>query len=296
MFGSRFRGIAGGIAAFSGLVGPPAVLATILAALYLRFGDVEALRRILAGIACSAVGLLIATVFRMMTPLFKRRDIVGLVLLAAVFVAIALLRLPLPAVLLVGIPLSIAITMLVRKRVCNMNSDGNPIWTLAGTFGVTSLFAVGGGNAAVPEMHRVAVDVQHWMTERQFADVFAISQMSPGPNVLIVTLIGYFVAGVTGALVATLAMCGPTAILAYFVNRLLARSSHSRWPAIIQAALVPLSIGLMSASGFILARSSDRTVVAALMTAITAWLAFATELNPLWLLLAGGLLGFAGLV
>jgi chromate transporter len=116
VFGSRFRGIAGGIAAFAGLVGPPAVLATILAALYLRFGDVDALRRILAGVACAAVGLLIATVFRMMTPLVKRRDAVGLVLLVAVFVAIGLLRLPLPAVLLVAIPLSIAITMLMQRR------------------------------------------------------------------------------------------------------------------------------------------------------------------------------------
>ena len=74
------------------------------------------------------------------------------------------------------------------------------------------------------------------MTDKQFADVFAISQMSPGPNVLIVTLIGYSVAGVAGALAATLAMCGPTAVVAYYVSRLLARSTQSRWPAIIQAA------------------------------------------------------------
>src|SRR6202163_1058593 len=117
-----------------------------------------------------------------------------------------------------------------------MNSDANPIWTLAWTFGLMSLFAVGGANSAGPEMHRVAVDVQHWMTDKQFADIFAISQMSPGPNVLIVTLVGYSVAGVAGALVATLAMCGPTAVLAYYVSRFLTRSSHSRWPAIIQAA------------------------------------------------------------
>jgi chromate transporter len=177
-----------------------------------------------------------------------------------------------------------------------MNSDSNPIWTLAWTFGLMSLFAVGGGNAAIPEMQRVAVDVHHWMTDRQFADMFAISQMSPGPNVLIVTLIGYSVAGVVGALTATLAMCCPTAIFAYFVSRLLSRSSHSRWPAIVQAALVPLSIGLMSARGLILALTSDRTVTAALITVATAWLAFATRLNPFWMLLAGGCLGFAGLV
>ena len=177
-----------------------------------------------------------------------------------------------------------------------MNSDTNPILSLALTFGVMSLFAVGGANAAIPEMHRIAVDVQHWLTDKQFADIYAISQLSPGPNVLIVTLIGYSVAGVAGALVATLAMCGPTAILAYYVSRLLTRSSQSRWPAIIQAALVPLSIGLMVASGLILALTSDRTWVAALVTAVSAVLAFATRLNPLWLLLAGGCLGFAGVI
>jgi chromate transporter len=177
-----------------------------------------------------------------------------------------------------------------------MNSGPNPILTLAWTFGLMSLFAVGGANSAIPEMHRVAVDVQHWMTDKQFADAFAISQMSPGPNVLIVTLIGYSVAGVVGALVATLAMCAPTAILAYYVSRFLARSSHSRWPAIIQAALVPLSIGLMGASGLILALTSDRSWLAGLITAVAAVLAFATRLNPVWLLLAGGVLGFAGVI
>jgi chromate transporter len=134
------------------------------------------------------------------------------------------------------------------------------------------------------------------MTDRQFADVFAISQLSPGPNVLIVTLIGYTVAGVAGALAATLAMCGPTAILAYYVSRLLQRSSHSRWPAIIQAALVPLSIGLMAASGLILARTSDQSWIGALITVTAAALAFATRLNPIWMLVAGGILGFAGVI
>jgi chromate transporter len=175
-------------------------------------------------------------------------------------------------------------------------NETSPVWTLVWTFALMSLFAVGGANSAVPEMHRVAVDVHHWMTDKQFADVFAISQLSPGPNVLIVTLIGYSVAGVFGALAATLAMCGPTALLAYFVSGLMARSSHSRWPGIIQAALVPLSIGLMGASALILALASDQSLMAALITIIAAVLAFSTRLNPFWMLAAGGLLGFAGVV
>jgi chromate transporter len=177
-----------------------------------------------------------------------------------------------------------------------MNSDNDSVWALVWTFGLMSLFAVGGANAAIPEMHRVAVEVQHWMSDKQFSDVFAISQLSPGPNVLIVTLIGYSVAGISGALAATLAMCVPTAVLAYGVSRLLRRPTQSRWPSIIQGALVPLSIGLMGASGLVLALTSDRTLAAGFVTVAAAALAFATRLNPLWLLLAGGILGFAGLI
>ncbi|GAC1628496.1 MAG: chromate transporter [Bradyrhizobium sp.] len=117
VFGSRFRGIPGAIAAFTGLVGPPMVLVTTLAALYAHFGEIDALRRILAGVSCAAVGLLISAALRMMMPLIKRRDLIGLVMLAAVFTAIGLLRLPLPSVLLVAIPVSIAITYLLRRRV-----------------------------------------------------------------------------------------------------------------------------------------------------------------------------------
>jgi chromate transporter len=116
VFGSRFRGIAGGFAAFAGLVGPPVVIVTILGVLYARFGEIDALRRILAGVSCAAVGLLISVVFRMMMPLLGKRDVVALAVMAAVFVAIGVLQLPLPAVLLVAIPLSVGIVVAMRRR------------------------------------------------------------------------------------------------------------------------------------------------------------------------------------
>jgi chromate transporter len=116
VFGSRFGGIPGGIAAFAGLVGPPMVLVMILAVLYAHFGQLEVLRHILAGISCGAVGLLIAVVVKMLMPLLKRRDVVGLILMVAVFVAIGLMRWPLQAVLLVAVPISLGITFLMRRR------------------------------------------------------------------------------------------------------------------------------------------------------------------------------------
>ena len=167
---------------------------------------------------------------------------------------------------------------------------------MAWTFGLMSLLAIGGANSTIPEMHRIAVEVRHWMTDAQFADMFAISQLSPGPNVLIVTLIGYHVAGIAGALVATFAMCGPSAVFAYFVSNMLTRSSQSAWPGILQAARVPISIGLMCASGLVLTLASDRTWIAAVLTIGAAVVAFMTRLNPLWVLVVGGLLGFAGIV
>lgn len=116
VFGARFRGVPGAIAAFAGLLGPPVVIVTILAILYARFGDIEALRRTLAGVSCAAVGLLFAVIFRMMLPLLKKREPVSLALLIAVFVAVGVMRWPLPTVLLVSIPVSIGLTILMRRR------------------------------------------------------------------------------------------------------------------------------------------------------------------------------------
>ena len=112
-----------------------------------------------------------------------------------------------------------------------MKADGGTLLLLAGYFALMSLFAIGGANSAVPEMHRFAVDVQHWLTDQQFSDTFALAQLTPGPNVIIVTLIGYHVAGLAGALVATLAMCGPTCVFAYFAGRASERFKGSTWHA-----------------------------------------------------------------
>ncbi|NVN87455.1 MAG: chromate transporter [Rhodopseudomonas sp.] len=115
VFGSRFRGIPGAIAAFVGLLGPPVVIVTILAALYARYGEFDALRRALAGVSCVAVGLLFAVIFKMLMPLVRKRDPIALVLLAGVFVAVGLLRQPMPVVLAVAIPVSIGLAFARRR-------------------------------------------------------------------------------------------------------------------------------------------------------------------------------------
>jgi chromate transporter len=177
-----------------------------------------------------------------------------------------------------------------------MNKPLDTLLTLAVQFAILSLFAVGGAMAVIPEMHRQAVEVSHWMTERQFADLFAIAQAAPGPNIIIVTLIGYQAAGIAGALVATAAMCGPACVLTFYVARVFDRFRHARWRIVIQAGLVPVSVGLFAAGAFIIARSADRSLVALAITLSVAVVSYFTRVNPLWLFAAAGVLGYLGLV
>lgn len=177
-----------------------------------------------------------------------------------------------------------------------MKADFDILSTLGVQFAIMSLLALGGANAVVPEMHRQAVEMRGWMNEREFADMFAISQAAPGPNVMLVTLIGYHVAGFAGAVVTTFAMCGPTAILAQFLGRTWDRFKDAQWRVVVQAGLVPISVGLVGASAIVLTRAADHNWVAGIITVATAITAYGTRWNPLWLIGIAGLLGFSGLV
>jgi chromate transporter len=177
-----------------------------------------------------------------------------------------------------------------------MTSGIGTLLTLAGYFALLSLFAIGGANAALPEMHRLAVEVMHWMNDQQFANMYAIAQVTPGPNVIIVTLIGYHVAGLLGALVATLAMCGPTCVFAFFVGHVWDRFKDAPWRMAIQAALVPVSIGLIGASAVVVTRAATHSSVTAAITAAAALVTYSIRLNPLWVFAAAALLGLVGII
>jgi len=177
-----------------------------------------------------------------------------------------------------------------------MKADGGVLLTLAGYFALMSLFAVGGANSAIPEMHRLAVSVQHWMTDQQFSDSFALAQLTPGPNVIIVTLIGYHVAGFVGALVTTFAMCGPTCLFAFFVGRASERFRGSSWHGVLSRALVPVTIGLTASSATVIATTSGYGWQGALITLGTALTAFFVRVHPLWAFAVAALLGVSGLI
>jgi chromate transporter len=174
--------------------------------------------------------------------------------------------------------------------------DNSPITAFAMQALIVSLIAVGGVNAVLPELHRQVVDNHHWLTDKQFADLFAIASAAPGPNMLVITLIGWHLGGFMGAILSTLALCTPTCILTYGVALTWEKFKNAPWRIAIQAGLVPVTVGLIAATAYLLTRASDHTMFAYVITAGTAGLAYFTRINPLWALAASALLGASGFI
>ncbi|OYX13846.1 MAG: hypothetical protein B7Z15_05925 [Rhizobiales bacterium 32-66-8] len=175
-------------------------------------------------------------------------------------------------------------------------NENDPLSTLVVNVFLVSFLAIGGANAIIPELHRMAVQSNGWMSDSTFADLFAIAQVTPGPNVILITLIGWYVAGAPGAIAATFLMCVPPGIAAYGVSRLSHRFRTARPRIAIQRGFTALTIGIVLASAYILARTSNADWVAYAITAVAAVGTIATRLNPIWLIAIGALVGLAGLV
>jgi chromate transporter len=163
-------------------------------------------------------------------------------------------------------------------------------WTLVRIFVPLSFVAVGGGNAIVADMKRQAVDVHHWMTAGQFVDLWAISRAAPGPGALLVSLIGFQVGGLGGALVASLAIFIPTSIVIYLLARVWRRHRGAAWQRAVERGLAPIAAGLILAAVVAILRSIEGGILAWLVAG-GALLALRTlRVNPLVLLAAGALI------
>jgi chromate transporter len=166
---------------------------------------------------------------------------------------------------------------------------------LALYFMMLSLISVGGMPSVLPELQRYAVDVKGWMTADDFIQVFAVGQAAPGPNILIAALVGWKVAGLGGALVALGAMCGPAAVVAWWVAEAWERFKDSPWRLAIQRAIAPLVVGLTLAGGYVLCTPSTPDPRLWAIAAASATVMVMTKINPLWMLGVGGLVGDRGL-
>ena len=154
-----------------------------------------------------------------------------------------------------------------------------------------SLLSIGGANAIISEIHLRSVEVEHWLTDADFSQMFALAQAAPGPNVLIVSLIGWKAAGVSGGIVAIVAMCAPSSLVAYYVAGAWERFRNAPWRIAAQAAIAPVTVGLVLASGYVLTRTVDHDWKAYVVTATTLVLAMTTRFHPLWFLGAAAVLG-----
>ncbi|HEY5366579.1 MAG TPA: chromate transporter [Casimicrobiaceae bacterium] len=165
---------------------------------------------------------------------------------------------------------------------------------LASQFLVLSLLSFGGGAATLPDIQRRVVDVHHWLTNVEFTQMFALSQAAPGPNVLVVSLIGWKVAGVAGGIIAMLSMCAPSSVLTYWVAYASERFREAPLRVAIQRGLLPVTVGMMVASGYVLMRTTDHSIAAYVWTIVTAATITLTRIHPLWLLGIGAALGVFG--
>ncbi|KAB0268870.1 chromate transporter [Microvirga brassicacearum] len=158
-----------------------------------------------------------------------------------------------------------------------------------------SSVAVGGFITTVPELHRFVVDVHGWLNDGTFVALFALAQAAPGPNMIVVTLVGWEIAGATGAALATAAACLPTLVIAYTVSRFWSRYNNVGWYRTFERGVAPFAVGLILATGVILTDgAADDWKSYALTGSTIAFMLFSrrSPLIPLAIAAAAGLVGF----
>lgn len=159
-----------------------------------------------------------------------------------------------------------------------------------------SLIAFGGVNALLPSLLDLSVNQEHWIDLQTFADYFAIAQAAPGPNFMTVTLVGWHVYGVLGALIATFAIAWPSSILVFFLQRWVMEMSDQQKKKTIQYAAAALAIGLVLSSAWQIALQINHSVAAYALTLMTIGLTVFTRWHPLYLIALGAALGLFGLI
>ena len=158
-------------------------------------------------------------------------------------------------------------------------------------FAYLSLLTVGGGMAAFPELKTLSVDVHHWLTFPQLVHIYSVGQMAPGPNMMMIVAIGEWAGGVLGSIVVVIAFFGPTSLLTWTVGRAWNRLAKWPWRSSIQQGLAPVSIGLLLAGCFTLARGAVNGLDTATIAVSTLLILLKYKVNPALLVLAAAGVG-----
>ena len=163
------------------------------------------------------------------------------------------------------------------------------LWQMMRSFVMISIMAIGGMNATVSAVLHEIVDNLHWMDASAFMHLFTVAQITPGPNVVFISLLGWQSAGWKGLLTATLSILTIPCLLAFGVGRMANRLGGSCGFRLVQNALVPIAVGLVIASGLDLAQAAHRGWLTAIISAVNVFVAFYTKANPIWGLAASAL-------
>jgi chromate transporter len=171
---------------------------------------------------------------------------------------------------------------------------------LVNAFALMSLLAVGGGTAVLPEMKHETVERHHWVSDTQFAEIYSLGQLAPGPNMTCVSLIGYEVSGVAGLVAVLFAFFFPACLLCYFVSQVWDAAEGSPWRDAVQRGMAPVVIGLMLAGCYALGKTASfnpakgweyNLLTLAIGAAVVIVLSL-TRINPALTILAGGVAGY----
>ena len=167
----------------------------------------------------------------------------------------------------------------------------NEIPALIRVFAYLSILTVGGGMAAFPEMKILTVDVHQWLTFPQLIHLYSVGQMAPGPNMMMIVSIGQWAGGILGAIAVLAAFFGPTAVLAFMVAKAWKKLEKWPWRTSIQRGLAPVSIGLLLAGCFSMARGAITGTETAAIAVAVLLILMQYKVNPALLVLASAGVG-----
>jgi chromate transporter len=169
------------------------------------------------------------------------------------------------------------------------DTPAGTLLALLAVFAPLSLLSFGGSNAVIADIAHQSIAVRHWTSERDFADLFALSRAAPGPGSMLCALIGWKTAGIMGALVATVAFYLPSSLVLFAAAKIWGRWRGSAWHQAVERGVAPIAAGLLLSGGIAVLRASPAgpgVWIAAGVT--TAGLLYWPKLHPVPLLVASG--------
>ena len=158
---------------------------------------------------------------------------------------------------------------------------------LAFVFTQLSVLAFGGGNAILPEMQYQVVSVHHWMTADEFSSLFAMAQAAPGPNMMIVPLVGWHVAGWAGLIITSIAKFGPSSIITVYALKFWTRFKDHSFRPKFERALKPITVGLVLVSAWLIAGASADNIMLITIVILSTILGSFKKVHPLWVMIFG---------